>query len=249
MSDFRKQVRDHYDAQSLPAEKLEAILARGREAAAEKEKTAEFPAVKKKAWGRYAMAVAAVIVMALTGTWWMKRDVGEVSYAALPPRMIEFFANEPKLHEAIQDKAELRTWLVSQGAPADFKIPASLLPLESAACQVVDVKGRNAYLSCYVREKSPDGKVELIHLLVARSEDFHDQPKVAKANAEIQEIDGWSFASWTEGDAIYTLATAAPKEKLSPFLSAAEAANGRLRHLSALEAGFAEMAFLLEAGR
>jgi hypothetical protein len=215
MSDFRKQVRDHYEAQSLPAEKLEAILARGREAAAEKEKTVEFPAVKKKSWGRYAM--------------------------------IEFFAHEPKLHEAIQDKTELRTWLVAQGAPADFKIPAKLLPLQSAACQEVDVKGRSAYLSCYVREQGPDGKVELIHLLVAHSKDFYDQPKGAKA--EIQEIDGWSFASWTEGDAIYTLATAAPQEKLRPFLSVAGPANERLKHLSALEAGSAEMALLLKAGR
>ena len=192
MSDFRKQVRDHYDAQSLPAEKLEAILARGREAAADKENTAEFPTVKKKTWSRYALAIAAVIVIALTGTWWLKRDVGEVSYTALAPRVIDFFANEPKLHDPFQDKVELKDWLVSQGAPADLKIPASLKSLESAACDVVDVEGRKAYLSCYVREKSPAGKVELIHLLVARSEDFYDQPKSAKA--EIKEVGGWSFA-------------------------------------------------------
>lgn len=230
MSDFRRQVRDHYDAQSLSPEKLEAVLARGREAAAGEEKTVEFPAAKKKPWSRYAMAAAAVIALLLGGMWWTKRDVGEVSYAALPPRVIEFFAHEPKLHGAIQDKAELRTWLVAQGAPADLKIPAPLLALPSAACNVVDVKGRNAYLSCYVREKSPEGRVELIHLLVARSEDFYDQPKSEKA--EIKEIDGWSFASWTKGDAIYTLATAAPKEKLMPFIANAGDPNERLRHLS-----------------
>ncbi len=228
MSDFRKQVRDHYDAQSLSPEQLEAILARGREAAAGEEKTVEFPAAKRKqSWSRYAMAAAAVIALLLGGTWWMKR----VPYSALPPRVIAFF-DHPELHEAIQDKQALHAWLVEKGAPADFKIPEKLLTLESAACQVVDVKGRKAYLSCYIREKKADGSPELIHLLVAHSGDFYDRPEVAKADAKITEIDGWSFASWTEGDAIYTLATAAPKEKLMPFIASAGGPNERLRHLS-----------------
>ncbi|WP_035603337.1 hypothetical protein [Haloferula sp. BvORR071] len=242
MSDFRKQVRDHYDAQSLPAEKLEAILARGREAAVEGEKTVEFPATKKRSWARYAAAIAAAIVLALGGTWWMKRDVGEVSLAALPPRVIEFFAKAPNLHEAIQDKTELRNWLISQGAPADIKIPTSLQTLQSAACSVVDVQGRKAYLSCYVREKNSAGGVELIHLLVARSEDFYDQPRGREV--VVKEEDGWSFASWTEGDTIYTLATAAPKEKLEPFRPQAGLPVEKQRHLSGLEAAVSGMAAL-----
>ena len=243
MSDFRKQVRDHYDEQSLPAEKLEAILARGREAAAEQEKTVEFP-VKKKSWARYAAAVAAVIVLALAGTWWTQRDVGAVSYAALPPRLIEFF-EQPDLHAPIQDKTELREWLLSKGAPADFQIPASLLQLDSAACQVLDVKGRNAYLSCYVREKKADGSpAGLIHLLVARTEDFRDQPK--SATPAQRELDGWSFASWTKGDTIYTLATPAPMEKLTPFLSAVDLKEGKARYLSLVEGLVGEMAVIGE---
>ena len=34
MSDLRDQIRAHYDAKEIPAEKAEAILARGRAAAA-----------------------------------------------------------------------------------------------------------------------------------------------------------------------------------------------------------------------
>jgi hypothetical protein len=192
MSDFRKQVRDHYDEQSLPAEKLEAILARGREAAAGGEKTVAFPA--RKRWGRFICAVAAAVALGVTGVWWATRDVGPVSYAALPPRVIEFFKNEPDLRPPVQDKSQLREWLVSQGAPADMEIPATLLPLESAACQVVNVQGSNAYLSCYWRVNKADrGPSDLVHLLVARTEDFRDQPK--SGNAVMRELDGWSFAS------------------------------------------------------
>lgn len=232
MSDLRKQVRDHYDAQSLPADKLEAILARGRDAASGAEKSLPFP--QKKSWARFISAVAALIVFALVGVWWTTRDVGEVSYTALAPRVIEFFQTKSELLPPVEDKKELHDWLVSKGAPADFVIPASLQSLESAACQVVDVKGRNAYLSCYWRETRADrGPHELIHLLVARTDDFYDQPK--SAAPQVKELDGWSFASWTKGDAIYTLATAAPKEKLMPFLASAGLLNTERRHTAAAD--------------
>lgn len=215
MSDFRKQVRDHYDAQSLPADKVAAILAQGQAAAATADKPIPFP---RRRLAPFLALAAALIAFAWVGLWWSRRDIGTVSYAALPPRVIEFFQSKPALLPPRQDKKELKDWLVAQGAPADMEIPASLLPLESAACQVVDVQGRNAYLSCYWREKTAGrGDHELIHLLVARAGDFYDQPRSAKA--AVRELDGWSFASWTKGDVIYTLATAAPQDKLLPFLS------------------------------
>ncbi|MEK7951319.1 hypothetical protein [Luteolibacter soli] len=233
MSDFRKQVRDHYDEQSLPADKVEAILARGREAARDAEKIVPLPA--RKPWGRL-LAIAAAVVLAVTGTWWMNRDIGDVSYAAIAPRVIDFFKTKSALLPPVQDKSALKTWLVSQGAPADMQIPASLQPLESAACQVLDVQGRNAYLSCYWRENKADRDgTDLIHLLVARTEDFRDQPK--SATPVVSELDGWSFASWTKGETIYTLATATPKDKLMPFLSKADLLNDKSRFTASVDTG------------
>ncbi|MCW1924523.1 hypothetical protein OKA05_18300 [Luteolibacter arcticus] len=244
MSDFRKQVRDHYDKQSLPAEKLEAILARGREAAAGGEKTVAFPG--RKRWVRFIGAVAAAVALAMTGGWWATRDVGAVSYAALPPRVIEFFKEKSELLPPLQDKSELRTWLVSQGAPADMEIPAKLQSLESAACQVVDVKGRNAYLSCYWRVSKADrGPGDLVHLLVARTEDFRDQP--GSAQAVVRELDGWSFASWTKGETIYTLATANPMEQLTPFLSARDRVDDGSRDTASVGFTRVMMAAIVEA--
>jgi len=90
--------------------------------------------------------------------------------------------------------------------------------LENAACPVVDVDGRKAYLSCYWRENTRTrGDHELIHLLVARADDFRDQPESSKPT--MRQLDGWSFASWKKGEVVYTLAAAAPPEKLMPFLS------------------------------
>jgi len=91
----------------------------------------------------------------------------------------------------------------------------------------VDVRGRPAYLTCFWREKKPGvDEGELVHLLVARREDFRDAP--ASARAQWREMNGWSFASWSEGDVIYTLAAAAPAKVLESFIGAVAPSPTRL---------------------
>jgi hypothetical protein len=226
MPDLRHQIREHYDAKAIPPEKAESILARGRAAAAGEEaqaenKVAAFPAPRVRSWRRTLALAAALLVFAGLGGWWAQRETSRVPFAAVDPRIIEFFGKNPELAHAPKDKTALRDWLLARGAPPDFRIPASLMPLESFACSVVDVHGRKTYLSCYWRESRPDrGDHELIHLVVGKRSDFSDAP--SSGQPQRRKLDGWSFASWSEGDVVYTLATAAPPEKLTPFLAWAE---------------------------
>jgi hypothetical protein len=223
MSDLRHQIREHYDAKAIPAEKAEIVLGRGRAAAAGGEpqvenKAAAFLAPRARPWRKILSLAAALHVFAGLAGWWAQRETSRVAFAAVDPRLIEFFGGSPELAHAPKDKTALREWLLARGAPPDFHIPASLMPLESFACSVVDVHGRKTYLSCYWREDKPErGNHELIHLLVGRRSDFKDAP--SSAQPQRRELDGWSFASWSEGDVVYTLATAAPPEKLTPFLA------------------------------
>jgi hypothetical protein len=225
MSGLRQQIRAHYDAKEIPAEKAERILARGRAAAAGEEtadvtKVIRFPASRARAWRKGLSLAAALLVFAGLAGWWAHREPSRVPFAAVAPRIIEFFGSNPDLAHAPKDKAALRDWLLARGAPSDFQIPASLMPLESFACSVVDVQGRKTYLSCYWRENKPDrSDHDLIHLLVGRRSDFRAAP--SSSQPQRRELDGWSFASWSEGDVVYTLATAAPPEKLTPFLARA----------------------------
>ncbi len=207
MSDLHNQIRDHYDAKTLPADKVEAILARGRG----EEKVVRFP----QRW-RTALALAALVAIMAGGAIWWPREDKEVSFAALAPRVVEFFGTPPELPKRSQNPEELRAWLLAQGAPQGFQIPEKLRGLSSLGCQVVDVRGRPAYLTCFWREKNAAGEgTELVHLLVARREDFRDAPS---STPQMREMNGWSFASWSEGDVIYTLAAAASLEKLRPFV-------------------------------
>jgi hypothetical protein len=225
MPDLRPQLRDYYAKKSLSPAKVEEILARGRAASSGKEsdeprKVLRFPRLTGPALTK-ALAIAAVVAMlaAVASIWWSGRD-SRLSVDAIPRGMVSFFAGKPDLHHAPQDKKSLKEWLVARGAPRDFQIPATLLPLESFACQVVNVQGRDLYLSCYWREQRPNrGDHELVHLLVGRKSDFRDAP--ASSQPQLKELEGWSFASWSEGDVIYTLATPAPMDRLRPFLARA----------------------------
>jgi hypothetical protein len=218
MPSLRQQLHDYYDAQALSTAKAEAILRASREATSERRTAHEPKVITVRRWPRILALAAAVAVLAGLAVWVVMPPPEQVPYAALAPRVIEFFGGSPQLPKLSQDKAELRTWLLAKGAPQDFEIPAKLLPLESFGCHVVEVQGRPAYLTCFWRVKKPDGTGgELIHLLAARRSDFRDGPNTSQP--EMRELNGWSFAAWSEGDIIYTLAAAATPDKLRPFLT------------------------------
>lgn len=222
MSELRQQLQKHYDAQALPAAKVDAILADGRSAAQGAEKMIELPKRRAQLWGA-AWAIAAAVVLLAGLSVWLMPGRPQVSYALLAPRVVDLFRAGPELPKRSQNPEELRTWLLAQGAPPDFQIPAKLRTLKSFGCQVVDVHGRPAYLTCFWVEKKPgvdDG--ELVHLLVAHRKDFTDGPP--EGVPQFHTEGEWSFAAWSAGDVIYTMAAKAPIEKLQKFVE--------LEHLS-----------------
>lgn len=217
MSDLREQIQKHYDAQSLPAAKVEAILAEGRTAAAEGEKVVPLPVRRKQGWQRVWSVAASLLLIVGLALWFVPRS-SNVAYASFAPRIVEFFGTPPELPKRSQNPEELRSWLLAQGAPADFQIPEKLRGLKSFGCQVVDVHGKPAYLTCFWAEKKPGvDEGSLVHLLVASRKDFKDPPPVD--SPAFRTIGEWSFAAWSDGDVIYTMAAAAPLEQLKKFVS------------------------------
>jgi len=222
MSDLRQQLQNHYDAQGLSAEKADAILAGSRVAAQEGEKVVAMPARPSMHW-RVGWAIAASVVLFLGLSTLRPWERLPVSYALFAPRIVEFMSKPPELPKRSQNPEELRSWLLAQGAPADFKIPDRLRGLKSFGCQVVDVHGHPAYLTCFWSEKKPGvDEGSLVHLLVAKRSDFRDVPP--SATPQFREMSGWSFAAWTEGDVVYTMAAAAPLETLRKFVAASNGA-------------------------
>lgn len=219
MPDFREQLQQHYDAQKLSPEKAEAILAAGRAAVEGGEKVVALPKPRTTIWRMLPAIAATIVLLAAVALWWLPGRT-RVSYALFAPRVKEFFGTPPELPKRSQNPEELRTWLLAQGAPPDFQIPAKLRELKSFGCQVVDIHGKPAYLTCFWAEKKPgvdDGS--LVHLFVARRKDFKDVPP--SGTPQYREVDGWSFAAWSEGGVVYTMAAAAPLKQLQKFVMGA----------------------------
>jgi hypothetical protein len=83
---------------------------------------------------------------------------------------------------------------------------------------VVDVHGKHAYLTCFWSEKKPGvDEGSLVHLLVANRKDFKEAPPAG--TPAFRTIGEWSFAAWSDGDVIYTMAAAAPLDQLKKFVS------------------------------
>ena len=217
MPSLRQQIHAYFDAQRLPAAKVDAILAATRLPEARPSPRKIIPWLRAN---RVLALAAAAAIFAGVAVWVLPPRPAPVPFAALAPSLISFFGPTSHLPLISQDKTELRAWLLAHGAPGSLKFPSTLLSLESFGCCVVEVHGRPAYLSCFWRTQNVAGAGgELIHLLAARSGDFTAAP--AGREPQFRELDGWSFASWKEGDVLYTLAAAAPLEKVRPFLVAA----------------------------
>ena len=217
MSDLRKQIHDHYDARSLPPEKVDAILAKGRAVAAGEEGSKITPMVPRGSRIRRMLAVAASVALlgGIIGLWFYPRS--GVDYAAARRVVVGFFAKEHTYSTVSKDPEELRLWALAHGAPAGFQIPPKLQSLPGKACTLLDVDGRPAFLICFMTVDA-SGKQDggMVHLVVAQRRDFRNVPR-SRTPSDIAEGD-WNFATWVDGAIVYSIAAPAPPEKVRRYV-------------------------------
>ena len=228
MSDLHKQIRDHYDAESLPPEKVDAILAKGRAAAAGEVDSKITPMPPAGGRNRWVLALAASIaILAAIGGFWLYPRAG-VDYADARRTVVEFFAKEPAYSMMSPEPVRLREWALSHGAPEGFQIPAKLANLPGKACTVLNVDGKPAFLLCFMTVDA-SGKQDggMVHLLVARRSDFRNVPQSGTASSAAEGQ--WNFASWVDGDIVYTIAAPASPEKVRRYVFG-PAASARIIH-------------------
>lgn len=235
MDNFEQQLRRHYDAQQLPADRVQALLAAGRAASA---------ARRRVYWQ---MAAAAVLV--LGGLWWGSstflrnhNSSPQIASEAVARSVAAYFAPmDYQLPLVSTDRNALVDWLKARGGPANFEVPPALARLSSYGCQVLDVEGRKVYLICFLLETpppgaaagdmpmkktmmvaTPDGQmmkktVPLVHLVVADRRDFQASPAVGE-RVPAPLTGEWHYATWTRGDQVYVIAGAVPADRLAGLI-------------------------------
>jgi hypothetical protein len=218
MSDLGKQLRDFFAAHSLPPEKVGAILAQGRAAAAggtDAKITPLPPAARRSRWP-LALAAALAILAGLGAFWLFPRGI---DFAKLRPVVVAFFAHKPMYPMMSPEPEKLRQWAIEHGAPAGFRIPDKLRVLPGKGCTILDVEGKPAFLLCFMTVDAagqPDGG--LVHLVIARRGDFHGVPR--STTPALTAAEDWTFAAWAEGDTVYTIAAPVTAEVLRSFVRA-----------------------------
>jgi hypothetical protein len=235
MSDFERQLREHYQHQQLSAERADAILKAGRTAALR---------ARRRRW---MLALAAVVVLGFGVFGLTKRGVTRNSTGVLPETVAEVvksFFSQPdyELSRVSSVPEELAEWLRSQGAPASFELPQKFASLPSFGCRVFDVEGERVYLICFFLDgaaddstaagmmkkqmvvTAPDGTMmkkdrPLVHLVFAPRAAFRDPPAPG-ARVQLPSNGDWKSYAWSEGELVYLVVSTISSSDLEQFAAA-----------------------------
>ena len=239
MDDLKQQLRRHFEGQQLPADRVQEILAAGRQATAKRE---------SRAWWRTVAAAAVILGLGVYGTTsYFRNRTGQVESPritanAVAGAVVRYFSDPNyQLPQVSADRHVLVEWLRQHGGPADFNVPPAMSGLSSYGCQVLEVRGQKVFLICFLLDAplantppgtmpvkkmmvtvGPDGQMmkktrPLAHLVVAPKAIFSEPPQpgariVVPATAE------WNFSAWTQGDQVYVAVAALPADRLNALV-------------------------------
>lgn len=111
-----------------------------------------------------------------------------------------------------RDLTEIRQWLQSRSAPADFLLPTGLNGAPSLGCRVLDWKGQKVSFVCFELKNK-----RMAHLFVMDRAAFRDAPPM-NVPAFAVVGGGVNTASWTDAKCVYVLASAHDERELRQLL-------------------------------
>ena len=147
-------------------------------------------------WGARAAVAAAVAALAVAaGVFASGRST---RFPEFRKELVEQAWNgESHLNLESSDIAQIKQWLASHGADADFMVPVSLAETRVHGCRIVVVAGRRVPMLCLA-----DGPKHL-HLFVVNRADFAELPP--QGAPDFEKCGAWKTASWRQGDKTYVL--------------------------------------------
>jgi hypothetical protein len=158
------------------------------------------------------LAMAAVVaILCVAGTF---KEVavatGPLPHMAYEAQVLPLLRDDaPNLAMISSDRDKISVWVNGQSAPMGA-LPDGLKSLSPIGCQKYSVHGHNVSLVCFTMA---DGHIA--HLFVVMQSAISDP----QGNTpEMHEMQGWSTASWSDGQMSYLLATKAGPDALRQLL-------------------------------
>lgn len=143
-------------------------------------------------------AVAAVVILFLSlGVFWLRNPAPD-RFVTFRDRMVGTALREYRMDVETNDLAQVRDYMRSKGAPADFEVPAGLQQIELAGGGFLRWHNNPVSMICFRR---PDRK--MLYLFVVKSEAVGNAPPPTPQPRQVKELD---TVSWTQGGKSYLLA-------------------------------------------
>ncbi len=156
-------------------------------------------------------AAAAVAIFCALGTSQFIKNFGPVPRGEYTAAILPLLNHDaPSLGMTSSDHDKIMAWLKDRNAPMG-NLPVKMANLPTVGCQKYSVHGHSVSLICFAL---PAGGIA--HLFTVEKQALTDPP--ADYVPEMNQIEGWSTASWSDGRMSYVLATQAGHDALGKLL-------------------------------
>ena len=132
-------------------------------------------------------------------------------FAALQTDMAGFLVQFPKLDLATDQWPDILRWLTNKPALARAEVPAGLQKFPGLGCREVKWRDKTLMLVCFAAQG------EVVHLFVLPKADLLDAP--FSATPALARVQGWTTASWTQGEVAYLALTKGNQAFLQELLA------------------------------
>jgi hypothetical protein len=156
-----------------------------------------------------AASIALLLSLGLLTFGWFRSSPAE--FTAMRADMAAFLVTFPRLDLATDQWPEIVRWLAQKPALATAEIPTGLKKFPGLGCREVQWRGKRLMLVCFAAQG------EIVHLFVIPKSELRDRPfPPAPAYAR---VNGWSTASWSQGDVVFLTLTKGNETFLNKLLA------------------------------
>lgn len=152
-------------------------------------------------WQRPVWLAAAAIFIVLLGlsTFWLRPSVPD-RFSHYRESMVSAAVRTYGMDIETNDMAQLRGFLGSKGAPADYDLTGGLASLQLKGGGLLRWRGNPVSMVCFDR-----GGGATLFLFVMNRSALKDPPP-STTDAQVTQVDGLETASWSNGSHTYVLA-------------------------------------------
>ena len=141
-------------------------------------------------------AVAVLLLLGLAGAWLKPQPPDR--FANYQSRMVSEALREYRMDLVTNDMQQVRQFMVSRGAPADYDLTPGLGHLQLTGGGRLTWRSQPVTMVCFDR-----GDKQMLFLFVMKRSGVKDPPP---ANPRLAKVHQMLTASWTHGDNTYVLA-------------------------------------------